>query len=66
MFDRIDPDAEIGGPDLSDSCSNSVSLIRVTVTIILADNVQVSGNVGGDYAVVGGCSGIVQFAPTEK
>jgi hypothetical protein len=37
MFDRIDPDAEISGPDLSDSCSNS-------------DDGQVSGNVGGgDY-----------------
>jgi hypothetical protein len=35
IFDRIDPDAEIRGRDLSDSCNNS-------------DDGQVSGNVGDD------------------
>jgi hypothetical protein len=35
MFDCINPDAKISGPDLSDTCSNS-------------DDCQVSGNVGDD------------------
>jgi hypothetical protein len=35
IFDHIDPDAEICGPVLSDSCSNS-------------DDGQASANVGGD------------------
>jgi hypothetical protein len=35
IFDRIYPDAEIFGRDMSDSCSN-------------CDDGQISGNVGGD------------------
>jgi hypothetical protein len=38
IFDRIYPGAEISGPDLGDSFSNS-------------DDGQVSGNVGGDVGV---------------
>jgi hypothetical protein len=45
IIDCIDPDAEISGPDLSDSCSNS-------------DDSQASGNVGsGDGGGNGGSGG---------
>jgi hypothetical protein len=46
IFDRTDPDAEISGPHMSDSCSNS-------------NDGQASANVGGDNGANsgGGCSG---------
>jgi hypothetical protein len=44
ILDRIDPDAEISGLNLSNSCSNS-------------DDGQASGTVSGNNVGNGGCSG---------
>lgn len=50
IFDHMDPDAEIIGPNLSDSCSNS-------------DESEASGNAGGDNS---GNVGVVVVTTRKK